>query len=81
MRLMVAFMRLLVDLAKAEKAGKTDHPDYQDLKLFAEEFPVRIASGERHVFFPKITGPGLDPPPESSRILNLPLSSIAFARS
>jgi hypothetical protein len=58
MHLMVTFMSLLVDLAKAEKAGKTDHPDYQDLKLFAEEFPVRIASGERHVFFPKITGPG-----------------------
>jgi hypothetical protein len=52
-------MRLLIDLAKAEKAGITNHPDYQDLKLFAEEFPVRIASGERHVFFPKIIGPGL----------------------
>jgi hypothetical protein len=55
-RLLVVFMRLLAHLTKAEKTGKTDHPDYADLKLFAEALPMQIASGQWPSCFPAEIG-------------------------
>ncbi|VFU17656.1 hypothetical protein [Methylocella tundrae] len=55
-RLLVVFMRLLAHLTQAEKAEKTDNPDYRDLKLFAEALPMQIASGQWPSSFPAEIG-------------------------
>jgi hypothetical protein len=55
-RLLVVCMRLLAHLTKAEKTGKTDHPDYRHLKVFAEELPMKIESGQWPSCFPAEIG-------------------------